>query len=95
MFQVTYQFKNLTTAGFSCALLGRTFSCQQIAALLLLSAGVALVQLDKQRSGSTGGGEHHSAGAPAEVQLLGLAGVLGACCTSGFAGVYFEKVLKR
>ncbi|CAN0154192.1 unnamed protein product, partial [Hapterophycus canaliculatus] len=26
--------------------------------------------------------------------LLGLVMVLMACCTSGFAGVYFEKVLK-
>merc|ERR1712173_511826 len=26
--------------------------------------------------------------------MLGLSAVLAACCSSGFAGVYFEKVLK-
>jgi UDP-sugar transporter A1/2/3 len=27
-------------------------------------------------------------------QTIGLIAVLSACCSSGFAGVYFEKILK-
>jgi UDP-sugar transporter A1/2/3 len=27
-------------------------------------------------------------------QMVGLVAVLLACCSSGFAGVYFEKILK-
>ena len=27
-------------------------------------------------------------------QFIGLIAVLSACCSSGFAGVYFEKILK-
>ena len=48
--------------------------------------GVALVQI----SGLT------SSGAPSHKGniALGLASVLSACCSSGFASVYFEKVLK-
>jgi len=30
----------------------------------------------------------------ASEQFIGLVAVLTACCSSGFAGVYFEKILK-
>ena len=90
VFQLTYQFKNLTTAIFSCALLGRTFSQQQIFALVVLTGGVGLVQLDTATGGSgEKTGEHHT-----QNHLVGVAAVLVACCTSGFAGVYFERILK-
>jgi UDP-sugar transporter A1/2/3 len=87
VFQVTYQAKILTTALFSVLLLNRKLSRQQIGGLLLLTLGVALVQLDKvDENASKSYQEQH--------QWVGVLAVLGACCTSGFGGVYFELVLK-
>ena len=87
VFQVTYQLKVLTTAMFSVVLLKRTLSYQKIAALILLTLGVALVQLDKAQDASSNSYQEQS-------RWVGLVAVLGACCTSGFGGVYFELVLK-
>lgn len=87
VFQVTYQAKILTTAVFSVVLLKRTLSSQKIGGLLLLTLGVALVQLDKVE-------ENASASYQEQRRWIGVLAVLGACCTSGFAGVYFELVLK-
>ncbi len=87
VFQVTYQAKILTTALFSVLLLKRKLSKQKIGGLLLLTLGVALVQLDKvEENASKSYQEQH--------QWVGVLAVLGACCTSGFGGVYFELVLK-
>ncbi|KAA8590028.1 hypothetical protein FQN60_013393 [Etheostoma spectabile] len=70
-YQVTYQLKILTTALFSVSMLGRRLGIYQWLSLLILMAGVALVQ------------------------FVGVAAVLVACFSSGFAGVYFEKILKE
>lgn len=87
VFQVTYQAKILTTAIFSCILLGRKLGWLKIAGLVILTMGVAIVQLDKvEENASKSYQEQH--------QIVGVLAVLGACCTSGFAGVYFELVLK-
>lgn len=88
VFQVTYQLKILTTALFSVLLLRRSLSWQKIGALFLLTAGVALVQLDKVEFNA-------SQSAQPQNSLSGFTAVLGACLTSGFGGVYFEWVLKR
>lgn len=45
LFQVTYQLKILTTALFSVSMLGRRLSVYQWLSLLILMAGVALVQV--------------------------------------------------
>ncbi|EED86413.1 udp-galactose transporter-like protein, partial [Thalassiosira pseudonana CCMP1335] len=87
VFQVTYQAKILTTALFSVLLLGKKLSYQKIAGLLLLTLGVALVQLDKVE-------ENASKSYQEQRRWVGVLAVLGACCTSGFGGVYFELVLK-
>lgn len=50
--------------------------------------GVAIVQI-------SGSGDHHThAAADQHNRLVGLVAVLCAACTSGFSGVYFEKILK-
>lgn len=84
--QVTYQLKILTTALFSVLMLGRKLSSLQWGSLVILFVGVALVQLQSSSSSS------HSA--QMQNHLLGLCAVIVSCLSSGFAGVYFEKMLK-
>ncbi|KAL2089493.1 hypothetical protein ACEWY4_014181 [Coilia grayii] len=89
-YQVTYQLKILTTALFSVSMLGRRLGVYQWLSLLILMGGVTLVQWpsDSPASPET---EQLTTGS----QLVGLVAVLVACCSSGFAGVYFEKILKE
>lgn len=83
-YQVCYQLKILTTAVFSAVLLGRQFSPRKWVALLILTAGVAVVQL-------SGSQDQHATTTAAEDRnrWIGLIAVLCAACTSGFSGVYF------
>ncbi|KAG8003619.1 UDP-N-acetylglucosamine transporter [Nibea albiflora] len=103
-YQVTYQLKILTTALFSVSMLGRRLGVYQWLSLLILMAGVALVQVRynflsvyylappwPSESSATPEQEALSAGS----QFVGVTAVLVACCSSGFAGVYFEKILKE
>lgn len=87
--QVTYQLKILTTAIFSVFLLKKSLSRIQWLALLILFAGVALVQLVQFNSKAS-----HSASASGQSPLTGFLAILCACFLSGFAGVYFEMILK-
>ena len=87
-YQITYQTKILTTALFSVLLLRRKLTMKKILALLLLTAGVACVQLDKVDANASKSSQPQN-------HWVGVFAVLGACCTSGFGGVYFEMVLKR
>ncbi|XP_038603648.1 LOW QUALITY PROTEIN: UDP-galactose translocator [Tachyglossus aculeatus] len=95
-FQVTYQLKILTTALFSVLMLRKSLSRLQWASLLLLFTGVAIVQA--QQAGAGGGGGGGGAAAPGRAAdqnpVAGLAAVVVSCLSSGFAGVYFEKILK-
>ncbi|KAL5288024.1 SLC35A2 family protein [Megaselia abdita] len=85
-YQVTYQLKILTTAMFAVVILRKKLMGTQWSALGLLVMGIVLVQLANgtESSGSTSG----------QNKFLGLMSALGACFLSGFAGVYFEKILK-
>jgi UDP-sugar transporter A1/2/3 len=85
-FQVTYQFKIITTAMFTVLLLHRSLTNLKWVSLGLLTAGIALVQMP------TGGGttDEHAA----SEKFFGLLAVVVACLLSGLAGVYFEKILK-
>ncbi|KAJ8374470.1 hypothetical protein SKAU_G00050500 [Synaphobranchus kaupii] len=89
-YQVTYQLKILTTALFSVSMLGRRLGVYQWLSLLILMAGVAFVQWP---SDSPGALEEQPLSAGS--QFVGVVAVLVACCSSGFAGVYFEKILKE
>mmetsp|Transcript_7654 Transcript_7654/g.10016 ORF Transcript_7654/g.10016 Transcript_7654/m.10016 type:complete len:437 (+) Transcript_7654:94-1404(+) len=105
-YQVCYQLKILTTALFSALLLQRKFSGQKWASLVVLTVGVAIVQISGSGDQHSTHVHHHhaetgvdasSASINSDAQqnrVIGLIAVLCAACTSGFAGVYFEKILK-
>lgn len=82
---VSYQLKILTTALLSVIMLGRTLNCGKWLSLLALTVGVMLIQFPRGSSGVK------SPGSP----LIGLSAIIGACFTSGFAGVYLEKLMKE
>jgi UDP-galactose transporter len=88
LLKVTYQLKILTTAIFSVFLLNKSLNRLQWFALLMLFCGVSIVQVEQQSENSTN--SQHIA----QNQLYGLTAVVVACLSSGFAGVYFEKILK-
>jgi UDP-sugar transporter A1/2/3 len=87
--QVTYQLKILTTAIFSILILRRKLIFTQWTALLFLVSGVVLVQLAQSNVPNgvkTEAGEQN--------RVVGFVAAIAACCLSGFAGIYFEKILK-
>ncbi|XP_043269315.1 transaldolase [Venturia canescens] len=86
-YQVTYQMKILTTAFFAVTILRRSLRVMQWGALCLLLAGVVLVQMADAGPAKVPSGIEQN-------QLLGFGAALAACFLSGFAGIYFEKILK-
>lgn len=90
VFQVTYQLKIMTTAIFSVFLLRKELIKTQWMALVLLFLGVSMVQLSQSSESASSS----SGSAVEQSPTLGLVAVLLSCCSSGFAGVYFEKLLK-
>lgn len=90
----------------SVILLNRALTRQQWVSLFVLTFGVGLVQLfsvtssggprppsgDAASSKALEGLDVHSESAPN--QALGLAAVMAACMSSGFASTYFERILK-
>ncbi|KAK0411808.1 hypothetical protein QR680_005857 [Steinernema hermaphroditum] len=85
-FMITSQMKIFTTAIFSVLLLRRSLARAQWFALAILFVGVSLVQLQPDAKKKESGVEQNP--------IIGLSAVIVACCLSGFAGVYFEKILK-
>eukprot|EP00437_Effrenium_voratum_P034990 CAMPEP_0181487050 /NCGR_PEP_ID=MMETSP1110-20121109/47590_1 /TAXON_ID=174948 /ORGANISM="Symbiodinium sp., Strain CCMP421" /LENGTH=340 /DNA_ID=CAMNT_0023613487 /DNA_START=20 /DNA_END=1042 /DNA_ORIENTATION=- len=86
VYQVTYQLKILTTAVLSVIILGKALGTTKWCSLLILTSGVALIQMprgDVQATPKQGN------------TMVGLVAVLSACITSGLAGVYLEKILKQ
>ena len=86
-YQVTYQLKILTTAMFTVLILRRSLFPLQWGALVILLTGVVLVQLAQTDAPNVPSGLEQN-------RLLGFGAALSACVLSGFAGIYFEKILK-
>ncbi|ORY48308.1 nucleotide-sugar transporter [Rhizoclosmatium globosum] len=85
-FQVTYQMKILTTAVFSVLMLKKSLTLMKWIALVLLTVGIALVQMPTSSTPVVAKNGANS--------FVGLIAVTVACVLSGLAGVWFEKVLK-
>lgn len=98
--QVTYQLKILTTAMFSVVMLNKRLSKLQWISLFILFAGVALIETisvanhPSSKTGNSTDNSHSSHAIEKESPIFGFLAILLACCMSGFAGVYFEKILK-
>ncbi|KAK3579330.1 hypothetical protein CHS0354_029616 [Potamilus streckersoni] len=86
-FQVLYQMKILTTALFSVLMLKKQLSKLQWLSLIFLMAGVVLVELQPENT-------QRPKESTIQNPLIGFVAVLIYCIMSGFAGVYFEKILK-
>eukprot|EP00919_Chromeraceae_sp_WS-2016_P062456 GHVR01147835.1.p1 GENE.GHVR01147835.1~~GHVR01147835.1.p1 ORF type:complete len:218 (+),score=46.05 GHVR01147835.1:29-655(+) len=86
IYQVTYQLKILTTAILSLFFLKKVFTFEKWVALFILTVGAALIQLPKFSFELPSFGSTDA--------FIGVAAVLAACVTSGFAGVWFERILK-
>lgn len=84
-YQVSYQLKILTTALFAVMILKKRLLSTQWLALVVLVGGVALVQIS---------GSDSVANSENQNRVLGFSAALGACFLSGFAGIYFEMILK-
>jgi UDP-sugar transporter A1/2/3 len=87
VYQVLNQGKLFTTAFFSRLLLDKKISYCQYFSLLMLAMGVVIVQQSTNKDQNSSMNE----GNP----WIGFLAVLFSCITSGFAAVYFEKVLKQ
>jgi len=86
VYQVTSQLKVVTTAIFMMIFLGRHFSLRRWMAIIFLFSGVAAIQMNQL--------DGKAPVTTANNPLVGLVAVLCCCATAGFAGVYFEMMLK-
>jgi len=83
---VISQTKIFTTAAFSVLILKKQLGMHQWTSLVILAAGVSLVQVSLASKSEGDMGSRNV--------YLGVVAVLASTCTSGLAGVYFEAVLK-
>ncbi|KAK4470505.1 hypothetical protein MN116_005623 [Schistosoma mekongi] len=91
-FQISYQLKIFTTAVFFRIILSKHLSGIQWCSLCVLFIGVVLTQVNGLTESNT---EINKNTAETKSNLfIGLSSVILACTCSGFAGVFFEKLLK-
>jgi UDP-sugar transporter A1/2/3 len=83
LFLVLYQSKIITTAVFYTFMLSKYITTKEWVTIIILAIGVSLVESSQHEIS-----HHHFS------NMIGMLAVTIACLTSGFAGVYFEKVLK-
>ena len=91
VFQVMYQGKTLVVAICSVVILQKELTRARWAAIGMMGSGLAIVQLAKAEEKS----QSSMANAAEQSLMTGLAMVLIGCLCSGFAGVYFEKMMKK
>ena len=91
-YQLWSQSKTLFTALFFVSYLGRVLRKQQWLALALLTGGVGLVQY--QEAAAAGATGMAMGGLGGSAVAIGVGAVLASSLLSGFANVYFEKVVK-
>jgi UDP-sugar transporter A1/2/3 len=89
VYQITYQLKILTTSLFSVLFFNRRYSAAKWFSLVLLTCGVAIVQLP-DNSSSAAGQSKVSATPSAGNATVGVLAIFAACISSGIAGCYFE-----
>ncbi|KAF7250743.1 hypothetical protein EG68_08493 [Paragonimus skrjabini miyazakii] len=89
-YQILYQSKIFTTAFFMVTMMGRKLFSTQWTALFLLFVGIVLSQWNPETHDSIKTAE--STTYPST--LVGFLALVCASFSSGFAGVYFEKILK-
>ena len=91
MYQILFQGKLLTTAGFSYLILHKHFTFRQKVSLGVLCVGVALTEvssLDEPHNAAVLGTQHGNQ------TLRGSLAILIACFLSGYSAVYIEKSIK-
>ncbi|KAM3725372.1 UDP-galactose/UDP-N-acetylglucosamine transporter srf-3 [Dirofilaria immitis] len=84
-FMVTAQLKIFTTAIFTIIILKRAITRNQWLSLGILFVGICFVQLEQRETKKTFASSN---------PYLGFLAAVFACILSGFAGIYFEKILK-
>lgn len=89
-YQVAYQLKILTTAIFSVLIVHKEIRRKQWLALILLFVGVSLVQMPQSKDS----GSSWLKSSEEKNRLLGFLSVIACCISSGFSGVYFERLIK-
>uniref|UniRef100_A0AC35GLB7 Uncharacterized protein n=1 Tax=Panagrolaimus sp. PS1159 TaxID=55785 RepID=A0AC35GLB7_9BILA len=110
-FMITYQIKILTTATFAVLILKTKLSAFQWISLFALIAGIILVQSNANQTLSQPSETNFTSSYISNNTVLietikeinenksspifGLLMVILACILSGFAGIYFEKILKN
>ncbi|CAB4060240.1 SLC35A1_2_3 [Lepeophtheirus salmonis] len=86
LIKLTYQLKIFTTAIFAYFILKKVLIKTQWLSLVLLIIGVATVQLSDAKENQQAHTEQN--------RIKGFLAATTATVLSGFAGIYFEKILK-
>eukprot|EP00434_Breviolum_minutum_P037457 symbB.v1.2.033215.t1/scaffold4097.1/size44767/4 len=95
--QVLYQMKIVTTAGLGVLMLGKRLGPVKWSACFLLAFGIMVVQVSRnaQLSQSNFVLDIHFLDSLENDQMKGFGAVILACFTSGFAGVWIQKMLQQ
>lgn len=91
VYQVLIQSKIITTAFFSYMLLSKKHTSLQWFSILLLAVGLGLVQLSFPTAAVAAAS---AVNASLNNYFIGFVAVVVSCFTSGYAGVYFERLTK-